>query len=53
MKFNCLFEVRTVKSSEGEGPAIRKIDLWFVAHGDWDTLGSNDFLESVTKTKDA
>ena len=31
-----------------EGPAIRTIDVWFVAHGDWNTLVSKDFLESTT-----
>ena len=41
-------KVRTVKASEGEGPAVRTIDVWFVAHGDWDTLTSKDFLESTT-----
>ena len=43
-------KVRTVaKPSEGEGPAIRTVDLWFVVHGDWDTLTSEDFLESLVK----
>jgi hypothetical protein len=41
-------KVRTVKEAEGEGPAVRTIDAWFVVHGDWDTLVSKDFLESMT-----
>lgn len=45
-------KVRTVKASESEGPAIRTIDLWFVAHGNWDVMISKDFLESAMKTKD-
>ena len=45
-------KVRTVKSSEGEGPAVRKIDLWFVAHGSWDVLTSKNFLETAMKTKE-
>ena len=45
-------KVRTVKPAEGEGPAVRNIDLWFVAHGDWDVLTSKDFLETALKTKE-
>lgn len=45
-------KVRTVKSAPGEGPAVRTVDLWFVAHGGWDILTSKDFLESALKTKD-
>ncbi len=40
--------VRNAKRQEGEGPAIRTIDTWFVAHGDWNALVSKDFLESAT-----
>jgi hypothetical protein len=45
-------KIRTVKSAEGEGPAIRTIDLWFVAHGNWNTLTSKEFLESIAKTSE-
>jgi hypothetical protein len=45
-------KVRTVKSAEGEGPSIRTIDLWFAVNGDWKTLTSKDFFESVLKPKD-
>jgi len=38
--------VRTLKPSVDEGPAIRAVDLWFVVHGDWDTLCSKEFAES-------
>lgn len=44
-------KVRTVKPNENEGPAIRTIDIWFVAHGDWDVLTSKDFLETAIKGK--
>jgi hypothetical protein len=40
-------KVRTVKASEKNGPTVRTVDVWFVAHGDWNTLTSKDFLESV------
>jgi hypothetical protein len=42
-------KVRTAKQSEGEGPAIRAVDLWFTVHGDWNTLTSREFLESIVK----
>jgi hypothetical protein len=45
-------KIRTVKSSPGEGPTVRAIDLWFVVHGDWNTLTSQEFLESVIKPKE-
>ena len=45
-------KVRTVKRPEGEGPAVRTVDLWFVVHGNWNTLTSKDFLESIAKPKD-
>jgi hypothetical protein len=44
-------KVRDAKRPEGEDPAIRIIDVWFVAQGDWDTLVSKDFLESTTATE--
>jgi hypothetical protein len=44
-------KIRTVKSSEGEGPSVRTIDVWFVAHGDWKTLDSKGFLESITASE--
>ncbi len=40
-------KVRTLKrSGDEEGPAVRAVDLCFVAHGDWNTLTSKEFLES-------
>jgi len=45
-------KVRTVKPSEGEGPAVRAVDLWFTVHGDWNTLTSREFLESIVKPAD-
>jgi hypothetical protein len=43
--------VRTIKKSEGDGPAVRTVDVWFAAHGDWNTLVSKDFLESAAEKK--
>jgi hypothetical protein len=40
-------KVGTVKASEKEGPAVRTVDVCFVARGNWKTLTSKDFLESV------
>jgi hypothetical protein len=34
---------------KGEDATFRAIDLWFVAHGDWNTLTSKDFTASFTK----
>ncbi len=45
-------KVRTLKPAKDEGPAVRRIDFWFVAHGDWEVLNSKDFLESVLKTNE-
>ncbi len=45
-------KVRNVKASKDEGPSVRALDLWFVAHGDWNILTSKDFLESAFKSKD-
>ncbi|HEY4759780.1 MAG TPA: hypothetical protein VIH42_04295, partial [Thermoguttaceae bacterium] len=45
-------KVRTLKAAEGESAMVRAIDLWFIAHGKWETLNSKEFLESVVKSKD-
>ncbi len=45
-------KVRTLRPAKDEGPAVRSIDLWFVAHGDWGVLNSKDFLESALKTNE-
>ena len=45
-------KVRTVKQPEGQRPVVRRVDLWFVAHGDWDVLTSKKFLESLAGAKD-
>ena len=39
-------KVRTLRASPDDGPAVRAVDVWFVVHGDWDTLKSKDFFES-------
>lgn len=43
-------KVRAPKPAEGEGPTVRTVDAWFVAHGDWDKLTSKEFLESLTSS---
>jgi hypothetical protein len=40
-------KVRTLRTSPDDGPIVRTVDVWFVAHGDWDKLRSKGFLESV------
>ncbi|MEN6458754.1 MAG: hypothetical protein ABFC63_07465 [Thermoguttaceae bacterium] len=45
-------KIRTVKRPKGEGPAVRAIDVWFVAHGDWKVLNSKQFLESALKSSE-
>jgi hypothetical protein len=45
-------KVRTLRASQDDGPAVRAVDVWFVVHGDWDTLRSKGFLESVTGRKE-
>jgi hypothetical protein len=47
-----IIKIRTLKAAEGETAVIRAIDVWFVAHGKWDTLNSKDFLDSMGKGKD-
>lgn len=41
-------KIHDAKRPQGEAPAIRIVDVWFVAHGKWDTLVSKEFLESTT-----
>ena len=41
-------KIRTIRAAKGDGPAVRTVDVWFVVHGDWNTLTSKDFLESMT-----
>ena len=47
-----MIRIRTLKAAEGESATIRAIDVWFVAHGKWDTLNSKDFQDSLAKSKD-
>ena len=47
-----MVKIGTVRRPKAEGPAGRSVDLWFVAHGDWDILTSQKFLESAMKTGD-
>jgi hypothetical protein len=47
-----LIKFRTLKAAEGESAVIRAIDVWFVAYGDWETLNSKEFLDSLAKSKD-
>jgi hypothetical protein len=43
--------ISSLKESDGKDSAIREIDIWFIAHGNWDTLNSKEFLDSLSKTK--
>ncbi len=45
-------KIRTIGTPKEAGPAVRAIDLWFVAHGDWKVLTSKDFLETAMKSKE-
>jgi hypothetical protein len=47
-----MIKFRTLKAAEGESTTIRAIDVWFVAHGKWETLQSKKFLDSLGKGKD-
>jgi hypothetical protein len=47
-----MIRFRTLKAAEGESATIRAIDVWFVAHGKWDTLNSKDFQDSLARGKD-
>jgi hypothetical protein len=47
-----MIKIRTLKAAEGESTTIRAIDVWFAAHGKWETLNSKDFLDSLAKGKD-
>jgi hypothetical protein len=40
-----VLKIRAV--SAPDGPPVRQVDLWFVAHGNWDKVSSTDFLESL------
>jgi len=44
--------IRTLKDAEGESSVVRSIDLYFVARGKWEVLGSKEFLDSFAKPKD-
>lgn len=46
-----VLSIRSLQTPAGESPA-RAVDLWFVAHGDWDTLGSKEFVERLFERGD-
>jgi hypothetical protein len=46
-----MIKIRTIKKPQGTGPTVRGVDVWFVAHGDWNTLVSKDFLQSADEKK--
>jgi hypothetical protein len=46
-----VLNVRTLKTNETTRAAVRSIDLYFVAHGDWKTANSNEFLDGLWKSK--
>jgi hypothetical protein len=45
-------KVRSAKPLKDDGPTVRKIDLGFVAYGDWNVLTSKDFLGTAVQAKD-
>jgi hypothetical protein len=47
-----IVKIRTVKPGKDESPAVRSIDIWFVAHGDWELLNSKGFLDSLAQRDD-
>jgi hypothetical protein len=47
-----LIRIRTVKAAEGESSTVRALDVWFIAHGKWETLNSKEFQDSLAKSKD-
>jgi hypothetical protein len=47
-----LIRIRTLKASENKSGVVREIDVWFVAHGSWETLNSKTFLDDLSKNKD-
>ncbi len=46
-------KVRTLQPAKGKGPAVRAVDVWFVAHGTWKTLLSKEFLDSTATAENS
>jgi hypothetical protein len=47
-----LIKIRTLKPLEGQSSIVREINVWFIAHGSWQTLNSKAFLDDLGKSKD-
>jgi len=45
------WNIRTLRPPKEGQSAVRAVDVWFVAHGKWETLQSQDFLDSLAKKK--
>lgn len=45
-----VLNVRTLKTIENPRGAVRAIDLYFAAHGDWKKAQSDEFLDSLWKS---
>lgn len=43
-----ILNIPTLRKPDGKS-AVRSVDLWFIAHGDWKTATSKEFLESFWK----
>lgn len=49
-----ILNIRTLKQPDEKSKfAVRSIDLWFVAHGDWKTATSQEFLEGLWRSAKA
>lgn len=46
-----IVKIRTLRPFVDEKSAVRSVDLWFVARGDWKTVTSQEFVELVFKRK--
>jgi hypothetical protein len=42
-------QIQALKTIEGQS-RVEQVEFWFVAFGDWDTMNSAEFLQSILKT---
>jgi hypothetical protein len=40
-------KIKTLRPMTEKGSAVRSVDVWFVAHGDWNVLNSKKFADST------
>lgn len=46
-----VLNIQTVATTKEQLPA-RRVDLWFVAHGSWEKLKTEDFLQGLLRSRD-